>query len=379
MSKKGDMMKLNWIEFENLSTGLRSERIKFNPDVTLLVGLSGAGKSQILNVIELSFKLATGRVTDTHNSFRGSLGVSVDNTEYEWTYVVESGSSLFDVETKKNDGLIFVYENLMCNGKNIMTRKGNEILLDKFETFPTPKKDESLISQYSQDKSYKKVFDCFDKLFPLDMDLDIRGAATRDTFLRFKDNISSDIQNNDDFFKYSKFPTPFKLYIAKEFFYDTVYTEIFCLVKELFPEIEDISLVEDIPRNVFLTSIRVCGHDIRQTDISNGMLKTIYCIVELVTMGHNSLVLIDEFENGLGVNCIDILTEVLLNTRNDLQFVITSHHPKIINGISDDKWKVIERDVSDIKNYTTHEYGIIHDPHDAYFNLLNRWEYEGKI
>ena len=49
---------------------------------------------------------------------------------------------------------------------------------------------------------------------------------------------------------------------------------------------------------------------------------------------YKSLVLIDEFENGLGVNCIDVLAELLLGERRDLQFVITSHHPKIINQIS---------------------------------------------
>lgn len=38
-----------------------------------------------------------------------------------------------------------------------------------------------------------------------------------------------------------------------------------------------------------------------------------------------------EFENGLGVNCIDVLAEILLSERKDLQFIITSHHPKIIN------------------------------------------------
>lgn len=109
------------------------------------------------------------------------------------------------------------------------------------------------------------------------------------------------------------------------------------------------------------------------------MLKTIYYIAELITMSPNSLVLIDEFENGLGVNCIDILADILLNERNDLQFVITGHHPKIINQISNKKWKIIERNMETVTNVTAEEYGITHSQHDAYFNLLNRWEYEGKI
>ena len=96
-------------------------------------------------------------------------------------------------------------------------------------------------------------------------------------------------------------------------------------------------------------------------------------------MSKNSLVLIDEFENGLGVNCIDVLAEILLYRRNDLQFIITSHHPKIINQISDKKWKIIERNISTVTNASSEEYGISHSLHDAYFNLINRWEFESKI
>ena len=51
-------MKIQWIEFKNLKTNLEIERIYFNEDVTLLVGLSGVGKTQILNVVEYSLKLA---------------------------------------------------------------------------------------------------------------------------------------------------------------------------------------------------------------------------------------------------------------------------------------------------------------------------------
>ena len=54
-------VKLKWIEFENLRTGLKIERVVFNDDITLLVGLSGVGKTQILNAIEYSLKLAVNK------------------------------------------------------------------------------------------------------------------------------------------------------------------------------------------------------------------------------------------------------------------------------------------------------------------------------
>lgn len=50
-------MKIKWMEFKNNKTGLEIERIHFYDDITLLVGLSGAGKTQIINAIEYSFHL----------------------------------------------------------------------------------------------------------------------------------------------------------------------------------------------------------------------------------------------------------------------------------------------------------------------------------
>ena len=59
-------MKLQWVEFENLETGLKIERIYFNKDITLLVGLSGAGKTQVLNAVKYSLSLAVDKNTTLH-------------------------------------------------------------------------------------------------------------------------------------------------------------------------------------------------------------------------------------------------------------------------------------------------------------------------
>ena len=154
-----------------------------------------------------------------------------------------------------------------------------------------------------------------------------------------------------------------------------------CRTKEqtLFVEIEDVDVEEDEQKEAFFLSMKVYGKTMMQHDISNGMLKTIYYIVELYTMASDSLVLIDEFENGLGVNCIDLLSDLLLTEREDLQFIITSHHPKIINSIGKEKWRIIDRDGSRVVNSDCTKYGIGNSQHDAYYNLINRWEFEGKI
>ena len=81
-------VKFKWIEFENLRTGLKIEKIAFNDDITLLVGLSGVGKTQILNAIEYSLKLAVNKNIRLE-PFAVSLCVEIENDEYVWEYKIE--------------------------------------------------------------------------------------------------------------------------------------------------------------------------------------------------------------------------------------------------------------------------------------------------
>ena len=371
-------VKLNWIEFENLRTGLKIEKIFFNEDVTLLVGLSGVGKTQILNAIEYSLKLAVNK--NLHlEPYNVSMEFAINNKKYVWKYRIEKDKNEDFIESKEVK-YAFAYEELSENGKSIIKREAGNVKVIGYDKIPTPKKDESLLVQYSEDKFIRPIIIEMLKLYPIEIDMDVRGAIDSESLHMFKEKIRKSIRNDkkNSFEKFSHLPVPLKLYITKEY-YPEMYAQIFSAIKDLFMEINSIDIVEDTARDLSMVAIDVYGKKLMQHEISNGMLKTIYYIVELITMSENSLVLIDEFENGLGVNCIDILAEILLSERNNLQFIITSHHPKIINQISNRKWKIIEREISLVKNMSAQEYGITHSQHDSYFNLINRWEFEGKI
>lgn len=378
MNERVEYVKIQWIEFENLKTGLKIERIYFNKDVTLLVGLSGVGKTQILNAVEYSLNLAVDKDMALC-PYSVGMGILIDNKEYEWFY---------EIDKMNNDELIindeskyeFSYEKLVCNGVKIFERKRDIVSVIGYDKVPQPKKDESLILQYSEDKNFELLISGIRKLYSVEIELAVRGGIRRDSFNRLKSKVNDIFkkEKNPEFKRFSHLPVAMKLYIVKKYYYE-LYIKIFEAVKELFIEIEDINVEEDSVREMYLVSIQVYGKKLLQHDISNGMLKTIYYIVELFTMSENSLVLIDEFENGLGVNCIDLLSELMLSERNDLQFIITSHHPKIINAVDKDKWRIIDRDSCIVTNSGSSAYGIGNSQHDAYFNLINRWEFEGKI
>ena len=372
-------VKLKWIEFENLRTGLKIERVVFNDDITLLVGLSGVGKTQILNAIEYSLKLAVNKNLRLE-PYNTTLCFQIGEEVYVWSYRIQQDHAE-DIFESKEIKYFFAYEKLQnIKGDILMQRTPDTIQVTGYDKVPTPKKDESLLVQYSEDAFVKPIISEMLKLYPIEIEMDVRGAIAQESFNMFKAKIKESFKENEKqpFEKFSHLPVPLKIYITKEY-YPQMYAQIFSAVKELFMEINSIDIVEDPDREIYMVAIDVYGKRLLQHEISNGMLKTIYYIVELITMSKNSLVLIDEFENGLGVNCIDVLAELLLGERRDLQFVITSHHPKIINQISNKKWTIIERDIATVKNFTAEEYGIMHSQHDAYFNLINRWEFEGKI
>lgn len=373
-----DYVRVKWIEFENIETGLKVERVDFFEDITLLVGLSGVGKTQILNAVKYSLNLAV-RKNFIMKPYCVNIGIEIDGDVYEWSYRI-CGVEKEELFFENQEEYCIQYEKLKKNNDVIFERCDEDISVMGYDRVPQPKKDESLLSQYSEDEEFEKLISGIRKLYSVEMELAVRGGIKSEHFSKLKARVVETIKKGDNvpFKTFSHLPAAIKIYIVKHH-YKKIYIKIFDAIKELFMEIEDIDVVEDEDREMYLVAIQVYGKKLLQHDISNGMLKTIYYIVELFTMSDDSLVLIDEFENGLGVNCIDLLSEILLFERKDLQFIITSHHPKIINGIEQNRWRIIDRDGSIVKNSNSEKYGIGNSQHEAYFNLINRWEFEGKI
>lgn len=314
MNERSKYVKIQWIEFENLKTDFKIERITFNKDITLLVGLSGVGKTQVLHAVEYSLGLAVDKDIILR-PYRVGIGILIGNNSYEWFYEIQriSEDGLIINEENKYE---FSFEKLSCNGNLLFERNKGKVRVIGYDKVPQPKKDESLILQYSEDKNFEPLIMGIRKLYSIEIELAVRGGIRSESFSRLKSKVTDTIkiEKNREFKMFSHLPVALKLYIAKRY-YPELYIKIFDAVKELFIEIEDMDVEEDSSMEMYLVSIQVYGKKLLQHDISNGMLKTIYYIVELFTMSEDSLVLIDEFENGLGVNCIDLLSELMLTER----------------------------------------------------------------
>ena len=281
-------VKLKWIEFENLRTGLKIERVVFNDDITLLVGLSGVGKTQILNAIEYSLKLAVNKNLRLE-PYNTTLCFQIGEEVYVWSYRIQQDHTE-DIFESKEIKYFFAYEKLQnIKGDILMQRTSDTIQVTGYDKVPTPKKDESLLVQYSEDAFVKPIISEMLKLYPIEIEMDVRGAIAQESFNMFKAKIKESFKENEKqpFEKFSHLPVPLKIYITKKY-YPQMYAQIFSAVKELFMEINSIDIVEDPDREIYMVAIDVYGKRLLQHEISNGMLKTIYYIVELITMSKNS-------------------------------------------------------------------------------------------
>ena len=59
--------------------------------------------------------------------------------------------------------------------------------------------------------------------------------------------------------------------------------------------------------------------------------------------------MIDELENSLGVNCLPDVARRMLKGLDQVQYLATSHHPRVINEIPFDRWKLVTRRGSGVR------------------------------
>jgi AAA15 family ATPase/GTPase len=156
-----------------------------------------------------------------------------------------------------------------------------------------------------------------------------------------------EVQNYKEFF--ADFPP-----VLKAFYLQKVFTDVFNEIKEryidVFPEVKDVRVSSEINSDgdfmpFLFFEIQENGLEdwIPQERISSGMFRTLIFLVEVTAAPEESVILIDEFENSLGINCMAELTDFILDKSPDVQFILTSHHPYIINNIPWKTWQIVSK------------------------------------
>ncbi len=375
-------MKISKFQFEDKSLEWRLEELSFNK-VTLLVGASGVGKTQILKALMGLKEISEGE------SLNGIAWTIEFETLYKQKYIWQGEFESEDVsisldnnseDDKKNKSKI-VFEKLFLDNKLIVDRTSDKIL---FNGQPTIKlsPQESVLSLLKEEELVKPAHESLKKLHFSNQ-------------LGFAENAGTDLSalnkhflaqyNTLEKIQESTFKTSVKLFLItllkKPSVFNLIkerFVSIFTTVEDIKVEMRNETFFATSKQNILDIKIKERGVNkwIELPRMSWGMVRTLKQLSELYLCAEGTVFLIDEFENSLGINCINEITNDILASRRQLQFVLTSHHPYIIDAISFNNWKLVTRNAGIIKTHNIDKFGIGKSKHSAFMQLLQLEEYQ---
>jgi hypothetical protein len=392
-------MKIKTIEYYNKALDWRLNPVDFTnsfSNLTLLVGVSGVGKTQIIKSILNLKRIVNG---ESLNGVQWDITFeTTNNIEYRWKGEFENKGLIGEILDSEDEGSKFriLNEGLYKEGNEFAKRDPSKI---EFKKKRTPKLSpfKSLVEILSEEEDVAPVKEGFEKI--IEFDSDVRIEIIKERLLKLAKLLENNLENNflEENIKRSNLPTKLKLAFVYKFLFDDVFQKIKKRFIQIFPQVEDIKIGFDknkdlekaLESSLFTTflngfafvQIKEKGIDrwIIQQSISSGMFKTLMQISELYLAPEGSVILIDEFENSLGVNCIDVLTEDLLAQNRNLQFIITSHHPYIINNIGMEHWKIVTRRGGVVTVKDAKDFNLGKSRHQAFIQLLNLEAYSEGI
>lgn len=375
-------MKLKKFSFAEQCQGWSIEDFTFD-NLILLVGASGTGKSQTLHAIVTIADIAAGKNMDGIK-WDVTFSVSGDNGEltYRWCgefqkLNIPTHVRLWEDEVRAK----IISESLSIDGVPVVERKGAEILYhDKATICLSPYI--SLVAMLRHELPIGKAFKAFRKVFLIDRTTgDDLKDVKKHTELFSRAITDKNEYDTIDKIRRSGYSSIVKLDMARQIKADA-YTDITERFMEIFPQVTAVKIAPINGDKGYMSAIpfvqiKEKGSTIwiPQFNMSAGMCRTLTQIAQMYLCPEGTLFLIDEFENSLGVNCIEDLTGDLLTTERDLQFIISSHSAYIINNIDMHLWRLVSRKGAHIKMRPVDELIDEDSAHEYYMQLLQLEEY----
>lgn len=376
-------MKLLALSYKNLSQEWAFEKINFF-DLTLLVGISGVGKTQILEAITTLKAVVNGQ---SANGIEWDITFITDNkNKYRWLGIFDksikidniSQYTLFQSEKKENAKIIAEQIFINDNPLPIIERKAAQIFF-KGMLMPKLSAHESCINIFQEEDDIKPIIQSFKKIIFRDH-TQKENIIFRPYQANYEKTLKTLLGQNLAAVRASDLSTLEKLEVVYNNL-PTIFDEIKEKFIDIFPQVQNIKIELVRQKNINVEKITLFIKEkyvnkwIAQDKISSGMLRTFLHISEMFLWSDGTVILIDEFENSLGVNCIDVLTEDLVFENSRIQFIATSHHPYIINKIPYEYWKIVTRKGGKIQTYDAKDFDLGDSHHERFMNLINLPQY----
>lgn len=360
-------MGINRFSFEDKSRNWKLEMTDFQ-QLTLLVGASGVGKTQILKAIDKLRSMAKG-------VNYGGIHWYVDFT------TIEKNNYIWEGAFEKYALPQISYENITLNGNILCRRTREKTIFNGKETVKLPKSS-SLVHVLAEEEAisgFHKALNQININYNLNSNQRVVPIADPSELLTTLDNLSN-IANAD-------------LNIITKLFLiskndKTIFNKIKVRFCDIFPQVEDIKI--ELIKDAYISKLQSELHyntsiNIKEKNISNwidepnissGMWQSLILISELYLSPEGGVFLIDEFENSLGINCLDELVSDILRSKRNLQFILTSHHPYIINNINFNHWKVVTRNGGVVKTHDAAHFHLGKSKHTAFMQLIQLEAYQ---
>ncbi|MGB1251604.1 MAG: AAA family ATPase [Candidatus Promineifilaceae bacterium] len=362
-------MQILSLEYEDKLRRWKLEQMDFRL-LTLIVGASGVGKTQVLQAVGYLKLIASGA------SFSGVKWnvkfQTLSGVIFRWYGEFSTDA---DIKNGNVNASRIIEEGLHSNGQRVIERENGVILFNNEQTITLPH-ERSVLDMLRENPVVSDAYTALGQIrftqsnnwkMPSGLLFGPGPAFNLDQY-----NSLEEVQSSNE-------SLLAKLYLLNRTEPD-LFSQWRSQCKSVFPFIEDIRVKADRYQEgegVDVTvEIKEYGVDqwISEYHLSSGMHRTLLQIAELYLIPSGSLILIDEFENSLGVNCIDEVMDLILGSQK-LQFIITSHHPYIINGISSANWKMLTRSGGVVKAHDVEDLGFGKSKHQAFMQLINLDEF----
>ncbi len=337
--KYGDFV-VNW-DFTNIEL----------TNINLFVGESGSGKTRLLNVI---FNIGQKVRVDLGNH-EGYWQIFFEhkNVKYFWEYEAKKNSSNVVAITKE------IIKRTEADGSEKIIVDRNENKFDFLgQTLPKLSKTSTSIFILKEDPSIEPIYEGFGQIMRRNFFSDELERAAAYQNIRLDLVTALDKQRDIMVLYGQELTISVRMYFLKKYFPDK-YKIIVDYFKSIFTFIDDCDVLDlsEIQKNislqgrspVFVIKERKVKQTIPVQQMSSGMQKVLLIILDVITLPEASLYLIDEYENSLGINAINFLPSFLTEHGEHNQFIITSHHPYLINAIPLKHWFVFHRNGPTVK------------------------------
>ena len=332
---------------------LRPARWKF-PKVdlgtlNLIVGDSGAGKTRFLNTL---FNLGRNVAGKRNHLLAGN-----------WKIRLEQNGNIYRWEVRidpKQTGNPVVRKELLVNEFDqetpIVKRDGTKFLFNG-ASLPKLSRENTSIELLQDEDLIRPLYDGFGKVLRRDFSKD--GLSKYILYeVTPRDLLEQVVQELEQLFRMN-LGLNSKLHILKKNFPE-VYQRVCSHYLELFPFVEEIAIrdVQNIKLQINVDSLGISpvfaikekqvDNWIPVPELASGMQKALLILADIYSFPDGVIYLIDEYENSMGVSVIDFLSDCLDELDKDIQVILTSHHPYVINQIPIENWIVFHRDGSEV-------------------------------